>query len=119
MSASEVEYLGHLIGGGQVRTDPKKVQAVAEWPEPTNIKQLRAFLGLAGYYRRFVKSYGILAKPLTLLLKKNEFKWSRVAATAFTKLKEVFISAPVLTLPDFSKQFVVETDACGVGQGFS
>ncbi|XP_054814737.1 uncharacterized protein LOC129315194 [Prosopis cineraria] len=116
-AASEVEYLGHLIGGGQVRTDPKKVQAVAEWPEPTNIKQLRAFLGLAGYYRRFVKSYGILAKPLTLLLKKNGFEWSRVAAAAFTKLKEVLISAPVLTLPDFSKQFVVETDACGVGVG--
>lgn len=115
-AATEVKYLGHLISKGTIRTNPRKVEAVAEWPEPKNIKQLRVFLGLVGYYRRFINGYGVLTKPLTLL-KKNGFQWTKVAAEAFNHLKKVLISAPVPTLPDFSKEFVVETNACRVGLG--
>lgn len=70
-AAKQVDYLGHIIKGGVVQMDPKKIRDVMEWPEPSTVKQLRSFLGLAGYYRRFIKGYGNLARPLTDLLKKN------------------------------------------------
>lgn len=98
-------------------TDPKKVEAVGNWPIPQNIKQLRRFLGLAGYYRRFIRSYGMLSKPLTDLLRKDSFMWSEEAAAAFKNLKHALTTSPVLALPSPNKEFVVETDACGQGIG--
>jgi hypothetical protein len=78
--ASKVEYLDHLIGKDGVRVDPKKIEAMQEWPHPKTLKILCGFLGLTRYYRKFVKNYGKIATPLTTLLKKNSFNWTPTAA---------------------------------------
>ncbi|PNY16671.1 retrotransposon-related protein, partial [Trifolium pratense] len=113
----EIEYLGHIVTGQGVSMDKEKVQAVLNWPIPKNVKQLRGFLGLTGYYRRFIQSYAKIASPLTDLLKKEEFRWNEQAEQAFQKLKVAMTSAPVLALPNFKLPFILETDASGVGIG--
>lgn len=113
----QVEYLGHVISASGVSTDPAKIQAIAEWQTPKSVTQLRSFLGLAGYYRRFIQSYSIICRPLHDMLKKGQFQWSEPQDKAFQQLKHALITAPVLALPNFSQPFILETDASGTGIG--
>jgi hypothetical protein len=114
---SSVAYLGHVISEQGVNMDPSKVAAVEAWPQPRTLRALRGFLGLTGYYRKFIASYGAVAAPLTALLKREAFMWSDDAERAFVDLKRALMTAPLLQLPDFSKKFVVDCDASGSGFG--
>ncbi|KAH0746228.1 hypothetical protein KY285_007885 [Solanum tuberosum] len=103
-----------------VAVDSEKISTVLEWPVPKNVKELRGFLGLTGYYRRFVKNYGIIARPLTELTKKDAFTWHAKVEQVFQNLKRILTSVPVLRvlrLPDFTQQFTVECDASSDGIG--
>jgi len=114
---SRLEYLGHIISAEGVSTDPNKISAMLHWPAPTPFTELRAFLGLTGYYRRFVKGYGVLTKPLTNLLRLKQFTWPPKAQSAFDSVKVAMTRTPVMALPNFQEPFTIEIDACHDGIG--
>ena len=113
----QLDYLGHIISGSGVRPNPTKIQAIVEWATPRSPKDLRAFLGLTGFYRKFVQGYAAIAAPLTKLHCKNAFQWTSESQDAFDKLKAVMTTAPILSLPDFSIPFALEINASSTAIG--
>ena len=114
----QVEYLGFEVSPRGVQASPGKVRANIDWPRPKGVHDVRSFLGLASYYRRFVRGFSEMARPLTALTKAGvEWEWSTPQHQAFNRLKLALTTAPVLKLPDFERQFVVTTDASDVAVG--
>ena len=114
----KVDYLGFEISSEGVHASPEKVKSVVEWPTPQSVHDVRAFLGLASYYRKFIRNFSNIARPLTDLTKKDkDMVWSEVQEESFNQLKAALASAPVLRLPDFERQFIVTTDASDVALG--
>ena len=108
---NKIEYLGHIVSGTEVEADPRKVQDIMDWPIPASVKELRGFLGLTGYYSKFVPGYGHICKPLYLLTKKDGFHWNLATTEAFQQLKIVLSSPQVLALPNFTIPFELKCDA--------
>ncbi|KAJ9538003.1 hypothetical protein OSB04_030736 [Centaurea solstitialis] len=114
----KVQFLGHVVSGEGIQVDPAKIEAIKSWEPPKSPSEVRSFLGLAGYYRKFIKDFSRIAIPLTALTKKNiEFKWDKDQEEAFTTLKERLCSAPILALPDGTEGMVVFSDASHLGLG--
>ncbi len=107
------------LSSGNVQMDPSKIQAILNWPKPCSVKEVQRFLGFANFYRRFIRNFSAIAEPLTAFTKKTSspFKWTERASHAFNRLKQLFTSTPILTLPDTELPFVVEVDASSIGVG--
>ena len=107
----EVQFLGHVIGDEGVKVDPVKSEVIMSWERPKTPTEVRSFLGLAGYYRRFVKDFLKIATPLTKLTRKNQkFEWNAECENSFQELKQRLVTAPVLVLPDDQGNFVIFSD---------
>ncbi|KAA3483466.1 DNA/RNA polymerases superfamily protein [Gossypium australe] len=114
----EVSFLGHVILASGIRVDPSKISAILDWKPPQNVSMVRSFLGLAGYYRRFVKAFSMIASPMTKLLQKDvNFVWSERCQKSFDQLKTLLTEAPVLVQPESGKEFVIFSDASLNGLG--
>ncbi|GJR20873.1 putative nucleotidyltransferase, ribonuclease H [Tanacetum coccineum] len=114
----EVQFLGHVINGNEIHVDPSKIEAVKNWKAPKTLTEVCSFLGLAGYYRRFIENFSKIAKSLTILTQKcKTFDWGEEQELAFQTLKDKLCNAPVLALPDGPEDFVVYCDASGIGLG--
>ena len=115
---NEVSFLGHIELKEGIRVDPKKIEVVVEWKPPRNVTEVRSFLGLAGYYRRFVKGFSMIAAPMTRLLQKNvKFEWGEECQRSFDRLKAFLTEAPVLTQPTCGKEYVIFSDTSLNGLG--
>ena len=116
--ARKVEYLGFIVSQEGIAVDPAKVQDIIDWPQPKNVKEVRGFLGITGWYRVFIKGYAKIAAPITKLLKKNmKIIWSQEHEQSFQELKAILMTSPVLKLPNFDSPFEVITDASGIAIG--
>ena len=114
----EVGFLGHVISGARIAVDLTKVVTVTKWVAPTSVGEIRSFLGLAGYYRRFIENFSKIAKPMTELLKKDtKFNWTEECEASFQELKKRVVTAPVLILPDQCKDYQVYCDVSRRGLG--
>lgn len=113
----QVKYLGHIVSQRGVEPVPTKIEAVQQWPTPQSARALTGFVGLSGFYRRFIKDYSSISAPLMLLLEKDSFLWNEAADQAFHQRKDALCRALVLNFLDFSLPFFVETDASSVGMG--
>ena len=114
----QVSFLGHVVSKAGVSVDPAKIEAVTGWTRPSTVSEVRSFLGLAGYYRRFVENFSRIATPLTQLTRKGApFVWSKACEDSFQNLKQKLVTAPVLTVPDGSGSFVIYSDASKKGLG--
>ena len=124
----EIEYLGHVVSGKGISTNPKKVEAVAKWPTPKTVYDVRSFLGFVGYYRRFIRNFSKIAKPIREVItglenqskrsaKKTFVEWTEAADSAFEHLKKLCISTPILAYPDYKLPFVLHTDSSSEGLG--
>ena len=114
----EVRFLGHVISENGIATDPEKTAVIATWPVPESKKNIQQFLGLANYYRRFIKDFGTTAKPLQRLLEKNiAFEWTQQCQGAFDHLRKCLMTTPILAFPDHSRHFMLDTDASDTGIG--
>ena len=115
---SEVGFLGHVISAEGVLPNPDNVKKLASWPIPRSVKEVRSFLGLGNYYRRFVRNYSALVKPLTELTKKNKtFRWDDDCQKAFTTLKDVLMGPEIMAYPSDCGDYILDTDACDVSIG--
>jgi hypothetical protein len=113
-----ISFLGHIVSAAGVSVDPSKIEAVKEWPVPKSAKEIKSFIGLAGYYRRFVRDFSKIAAPLTKLTRKGmKYIWTQECQSAFEELKGRLISAPILKTPTGSGGMVIYTDASGQGLG--
>ncbi|GBO32286.1 Retrovirus-related Pol polyprotein from transposon 297 [Araneus ventricosus] len=114
----EVSYVGHIISADGVKTDPEKTRAVVDWPPPETVHDLRSFLGLCTYYRRFVRNFSAIARPLHKLTEaRSNFNWTEECEKSFNSLKQALISSPVLTYPRTDKGFILDADASNEGIG--
>ena len=116
--SKSVSFLGHIISDSGIKTDPEKISAVKEWPIPVNVTEVRSFLGLCSYYRRFIPKFADIARPLHRLTEKGQkFVWNSECEQAFGTLKKYLTEAPILAYPDFSKPFILDTDASDTSIG--
>jgi transposase InsO family protein len=114
----QVSFLGHIVGREGVSCDPQKIEAVRDWETPKSVKEVRSFLGLASYYRKFIRGFSTIVAPLTNLTRKGaKFSWSNECEVAFQALKDMMISAPILAYPNESGEYVLDTDASNYGIG--
>ena len=115
---NEVSFLGHIVSAEGIKVDPTKIEAVVNWKPPRNVIEVRSFLGLVGYYRRFVRGFFVVASPLAKLLRKGiKFEWTDKCQNSFEQLKGMLVEAPVLTQPTSGKEYTLYSDASGIGLG--
>ncbi|XP_078241817.1 uncharacterized protein LOC144586814 [Pogona vitticeps] len=120
LGSPEIKYLGHMVGGAMIKPLEAKIEAVRDWPRPNTKKKVKSFLGLVGYYRKFIPRFSEIAAPLTDLTRKkadDRIPWTSDCEAAFRRLKEALINYPVLRAPDFDREFIIYTDASNSGVG--
>jgi hypothetical protein len=111
-------YLGHIVGGGELKIDPSKVKVILDWPKPNNVIEVRSFLGVAQYWRKFIANFSSIATPLHEVTSiKQVFQWGGKQQNSFDALKEKISSAPVLALPNLRQPFEIQTDASNYAMG--